>query len=233
MFKRLHHQRVATVLHAFNRDLLQEAECYFGGGTAIVLSLDEYRESVDIDFLCASNDGYRLLRNTVSQDLGQLLTEPLKHLREVRADRYGIRTVLEVDGIPIKVEMVSKGRIAIEGEVDPVFQVPTLSRADMYAEKLLANADRGRDKSVMSRDIIDLAMMIDRWGQIPALSWMKVYVAYGAHVIKEFYRSTEMVHDAPYLSSCLHKMQMNADLISHIPAVLEAATTNIPLGIDK
>ncbi|RJG02238.1 nucleotidyl transferase AbiEii/AbiGii toxin family protein [Noviherbaspirillum sedimenti] len=118
MFKRPHHQRVAKVLHAFNRDLLQEAECYFGGGTAIVLSLDEYRESVDIDFLCASNDGYRLLRNTVSQDLGQLLTEPIKHLREVRADRYGIRTVLEVDGIPIKVEMVSEGRIAIEGGLD-------------------------------------------------------------------------------------------------------------------
>jgi len=26
--------------------------CLFGGGTALVLQLGEYRESVDIDFLC-------------------------------------------------------------------------------------------------------------------------------------------------------------------------------------
>ncbi|MEH0072719.1 nucleotidyl transferase AbiEii/AbiGii toxin family protein [Pannonibacter sp. Pt2-lr] len=37
----------------------------FGGGTAIVLQLDEYRESVDIDFLCASQEGYRLIRQAV------------------------------------------------------------------------------------------------------------------------------------------------------------------------
>src|SRR5260363_28877 len=37
MFNRPHHQRIAKLLHAFNRPLLQEARCFFGGGTAIVL----------------------------------------------------------------------------------------------------------------------------------------------------------------------------------------------------
>lgn len=67
MFERSHHQRIEKILHAFNCDLLSQTRCYFGGGTAIVLSLAEYRESLAIDFLCASNEGYRLLRNTISQ----------------------------------------------------------------------------------------------------------------------------------------------------------------------
>jgi hypothetical protein len=98
MFDRPHHQRIARVLHAFNSDVLSRAQCYFGGGTAIALSLAEYRQSRDVDFLCASKEGYRLLRNIVSPNgFGSLLNEPLKFRREVRADMYGIRTVVEVD----------------------------------------------------------------------------------------------------------------------------------------
>lgn len=68
------------------------------------------------------------------------------------ADRYGIRTTLEVDGVPIKLEIVSEGRIKIEGDLDSVFGVPTLSRSDMFAEMLLANADRGLERSMMIRE---------------------------------------------------------------------------------
>jgi hypothetical protein len=223
MFNRPHHRRIAKILASFNSDLLQRAECFFAGGTAIVLSLNEYRESLDIDFLCASNEGYRLLRNTVSeQGLGALLREPQKHLREVRADRYGIRTVLEVDNIPIRVELVSEARIVIDGRVDPIFGVPTLCRDDMYAEKLLANADRGLDKSTMSRDLIDLAMMINHWGNVPVSAWKKVHVAYGDHVFKAFDSSITLLQDKKYLRSCLQKMHMDEALIDKIPAILEA-----------
>ena len=50
-------------------------------------------------------------------------------------------------------------------------------RVDMYAEKLLANADRGSDRSTSSRDIIDLAMIIMNWRPIPQISWEKVQQA--------------------------------------------------------
>lgn len=219
MFDRPHHKGILKILHAFNSDFLQKAECFFGGGTAIVLSLGEYRESNDIDFLCASINGYRFLRNTVSGDLGQLLKTPIKHLREVRADRYGIRTILEMDGIPIKVEIVSEGRITVYGNLDPIFHVPTLSREDMYAEKLLADADRGMDKSTMSRDIIDLAMMINNWGDIPDQSWMKAYAAYGIHVVKEFQKTVELIHDKKYLADCLQKMHMDKTLLDRISTI--------------
>jgi hypothetical protein len=58
MFERAHHQRIVKVLRAFNSNILNQTQCYFGGGTAIALSLAEYRESRDVDFLCASNEGY-------------------------------------------------------------------------------------------------------------------------------------------------------------------------------
>lgn len=68
----------------------------------------------------------------------------------------------------MKFGIVSEGRIQIGGAMDPATGVPTLARADMYAEKLLANAnaDRYRDKAVPSRDIIDLAMMIGHWVRV-------------------------------------------------------------------
>ncbi|MDR0779102.1 MAG: nucleotidyl transferase AbiEii/AbiGii toxin family protein [Pseudomonadales bacterium] len=224
MFDRAHHQRIAKVLHAFNSDVLSQTQCYFGGGTAITLLLAEYRESRDVDFLCASKEGYRLLRNIISPNgFGSLLKEPLKFCREVRADMYGIRTVVEVDGEAIKVEIVSEGRIALAGSLDPVLGVPTLSREDMYAEKLLANADRGLDKAQTSRDIIDLAMMIGHWGAIPDRAWDKARQAYGEHVVKAFGDSVKLIGDRDYLKHCLRAMHMEEGLLDRIPMILRCA----------
>jgi hypothetical protein len=227
VFKRPHHQSIAKLLKLFDCQLLAQAGCYFGGGTAIVLALGEYRESVDIDFLCASNEGYRLLRNTVSHDLGRLLTAPVTHLRQVRTERDKIFTVLQMDGIPVKVELVREGRVAIEGEVNLALNVPVLSRSDMYTQKLLANADRGLDKSVMSRDIIDLAMMIQGWGDIPAPAWAKAHAAYGNQLAGAFETSLQLVCDTTYLTSCLQKMRMDQALATQIPAVLGRASKQI------
>jgi hypothetical protein len=51
MFERPRHQRIHEVLLSLDAAMLREHRCYFGGGTAIVLKRDEYRESLDIDFL--------------------------------------------------------------------------------------------------------------------------------------------------------------------------------------
>jgi hypothetical protein len=119
-----------------------------------VLALNEYRKSVDIDFLCAFQEGYRELRNTIhGTSLGASLSRPAQLAREVRADRYDIRTFPRIDGVPVKFEIVTEGRIQIEGEMNTATGVPTLKRTDMYAEKLLANTDRYRNKAVASRDI--------------------------------------------------------------------------------
>jgi hypothetical protein len=57
MFKRQRHQHVSKILSAFNSDFLRNNRCYFGGGTRIMMELNEYRESLDIEMLCADNAG--------------------------------------------------------------------------------------------------------------------------------------------------------------------------------
>lgn len=224
MFNRPHHQRIAKFLACLNPAFLAQTGCYFGGGTAIVLSLNEYRESVDVDFLCGSLDGYRILRNTINNvSLGDILAKPVELAREVRADRYGIRTFALIDGTPIKFEIVSEGRIDIGGDMDPLLGVPTLSRQDMYAEKLLANADRCADISVASRDAIDLSMLIDHWGDIPVESWTKARRAYGNSIDVSYAKAIKLVNNKEYLTGCLKKMHMEPALADRIPGLLRSA----------
>ena len=61
--RRPQHRAVAAVLHALDRRFLDEAHCYFGGGTCVSLLLDEFRLSRDVDFLCSDRDGIRRLRS--------------------------------------------------------------------------------------------------------------------------------------------------------------------------
>ena len=164
-FKRPRHLRVWRALKSFNVGLLTDTCCYFGGGTRIVLGLGEYRESADVDFLCADGPGYRRLRNTISQNsLGDILREPITLSREVRADRYGIRTFLDLDGEPVKFEIITEGRILIDADPVADCRFPRSTRLHVLPKKFLANADRWADRSVLSRDVIDLAFMIKGWG---------------------------------------------------------------------
>ena len=226
MFERPHHRSIEKALRTFNAPLLQELGLFFGGGTAIALALGEYRESVDIDFLCSSPDGFKALRGMLSDSINPLLNTPLKHIRDIRTDAYKVLTVIEIDDAKIKIELVREARIALEGQIDQILGIPTLSKVDLYAEKLLANADRGLDKYTLSRDIIDLAMMIHHWGPIPQLAWEKAAKAYGEGLIdKSFQRAAGLIADNEYLANCMHLMQMDKSLLPIIQntATLEAA----------
>jgi len=214
MFKREHHQKVLGILRKMNRDFLQDAKCYFGGGTAIALLHGEYRESIDIDFLCADQDGYRKLRSSVfDKGLGDIFSEPIELMRDVRADRDGIRTVIAASGTPIKFEIVREARIELSGTTVPSLPVPCLTNTDLFAEKLLANADRYADKSALSRDIIDLMMMESKSGCIPKAAWDKAINAYGDSVRGAFEKSKDLLRSNPeYLRSCLTKMGISEEV---------------------
>lgn len=185
-FRREHHRLIASLLKRLNAPLLRESECYFGGGTRIALELGEFRESRDIDFLCASRHGFRTLRELITQkSLGSLLLAAVPLAREVRADRYGIRTFFAVDSTMIKFEIVLEGRIDLAGVMDRKLQVPVLDEDHMVAEKLLANADRGMDESTHARDLIDLAFMAAAYGKRGLRSGLAIaHGAYGAAVLK-------------------------------------------------
>ena len=186
-FRRPWHRLVARVLASLNRALLASSNCYFGGGTRIVMELDEFRESVDVDFLCSDRSGYRLLRNTVTgRSLGDIFTSDYELIREVRRDMYGIRTFLRVDGEPVKFEIIFEGHLSLTGAAPGLFPVDALDQASCIAEKLLAHADRGLDDSTHARDLVDLAFMAACW---PSESWppalQAAEAAYGAVVVRE------------------------------------------------
>ncbi len=168
-FKRARHKLVMQALAALDGRFLAGAKCYFGGGTRVAMALGEYRESADIDLLCADREGYRALRSTVTdKSLGAIMRGKMPLAREVIADRYGIRTFVQVGGEKIKFEIVSEGRIEIAGGIEADFPVPVLTPVSCFAEKFLANADRWNDESFLGRDVIDLAFMILAWSPADA-----------------------------------------------------------------
>lgn len=206
------HKTVLAALHALDAEFLARGECFFGGGTRIVLALGEYRESADVDFLCANREGYRALRSTVSDmSLGRIAKPGLKLAREVIADRYGIRTFLDVAGEKLKLEIILEGRIGLSGGAENGLPVPALDAASCCAEKFLANADRWGDESVLGRDAIDLAFMAARWGREPLRAGVATATeAYGKVVGSDAKRAaTKMLQRADWRRRCVAALSVS------------------------
>jgi len=217
MFERPHHQMIANILFSLDASLLRECHCYFGGGTAVALRYGEFRESVDIDFLVSDREGYRTLRQEMTgpEGIAAIVRKdapPLVPSRDVRADQYGIRTALRTGNAPVKFEVVLEGRIRFEqpGPSDTVCGVTSLSRLDLVTSKILANSDRWLDDSVVSRDLIDLAMMQPS-RPLLAHAIDKATGAYG--------------HSAPGdLSRALARMQERSGWLDHCMKALSIST---------
>ena len=215
-FERPHHQRIAHVLAALDGPKLRQHGCLFGGGTCIALRYGEYRESVDIDFLVSDAAGYRELRQLLTGPggLGTIThphAQPLVALREIRADQYGIRTQVQMDGQAIKLEIVREARIALEPPMadDTVCGVSTLTWLDLATSKLLANSDRQADDGVFSRDVIDLAMM---GLPLPALraALAKATEAYGPSVARDLGKAIDRLHNRTgWLERCMQAMAIH------------------------
>lgn len=218
MFEREHHRRMAKVLEALDAERMLVNGCLFAGGTAMAMRYGEYRRSADIDFLVCRLDGYRQLRQLIvsTQSINALAKAGagLSQIREVRADQYGIRTMLQVDDAPIKFEIILEGRIELDepGEDDRVCGVATLTPLDMVASKLLANSDRWRDDSVLSRDLIDLAMMAPP-KKLLRQAMEKAARAYGQRSIEDdLAKAVQDLRDRPQrLDQCMRELDM-ADL---------------------
>jgi len=219
LFEREHHRRVAQVLAALDAPWLAQQQCWFGGGTAIALRFGEFRESVDIDFLVSDLAGYRALRQRATTLAGlQALARPghtLHALREVRADQYGIRTLLAVEGVPIKFEIVLEARIPLQtpSSTDAVCGVACLTPLDMAASKLLANSDRWADSSAFNRDVLDLALM-----HLPASTLAQALAkarnAYGHSIDTDLSKALRaLLQGRPgWLAECLRSLQIQLPL---------------------
>jgi hypothetical protein len=173
-----------------------EHQCFFGGGTAIALRYGEFRESVDIDFLISDIGLYGKVRNDIRDhhDLSPLLLpgKTLELIRELRTDQYGIRTVIGIGEAKIKLEIISEGRISFDLPEPKEFidGIPSLTRLDSIASKLLVNSDRYADDSVYSRDLIDLAMIKPTKKELH-LAMEKAKKVYGDSIQRDLVRSID------------------------------------------
>jgi len=209
MFARSHHQKIARVLYRLNASLLRELQCYFAGGTAVALRYGEFRESVDMDFLVSDRNSYRKLRQILNTNNGLEPIfydggEPIRTLRDVRMDQYGIRTLLGIDDQQIKFEIILEARMSLDdpSSADQICGLATLTALDMAAEKMLANSDRWRDDSVFSRDLIDLAM-IDLPLKLGIQALTKAEQAYGHSVREDLHKAIARVESQPeWLERC-------------------------------
>ena len=215
MFKRDHHLRIATVLQALDAEALRAHGCLFGGGTAIVLTHGEYRESVDIDFLISDLEGYRKLRQLIKikNDLSPLIRQGLRInvSRDVRTDQYGIRTMIKQGNVEIKFEIIFEGRVSLDSPntKDIVCGVPTLTPLDMATSKLLANSDRWSDDSVFSRDLIDLAMLTIPSSQLQQ-AIRKAQQAYGESIKNDLIKAIETLKERRgRLNECMSALKMD------------------------
>ncbi|RVD61105.1 MAG: hypothetical protein EOS30_07970 [Mesorhizobium sp.] len=212
-FRKPEHRIIAEALALMDRDFLTAAQCWFAGGTAIVLKLGEYRRSLDVDFLCADVDGYRQLRmSAVERGVRAFFPEPVEAVRDFRIDQYGLRTVVKLRGQLIKFEIVREARIPLQGRFDDDLNVPSLTPSDMFAEKLLANADRCQDRAVGYRDAIDLGMLISAYREIPSDAVAKAQAAYGQDIQRKVVWVVNKLRDAEELNYAAEILQMEADM---------------------
>lgn len=230
MFERAHHQRIARLLASLDAAKLAAHQCLFGGGTAIALLHGEYRESRDVDFLVSDRSSYRELRGIVTKDgIAGLFKEPVKQLRDARMDQYGVRTLIEIDAVPIKLEIVLEARIELDSSPPDdrsVCGVRTLGHVDQVAEKLLANSDRWADDEVDSRDLIDLAMMLEG-GRIPLAALDKATRAYDS-IEADLEKAKAHIERPGRLVRCMANLQMTlppALVLDRIRKLKPARTT--------
>ena len=160
-----------------------------------------------LPFICSLGSDYRKLRNTISERNPRILLKDNSELKIERftADQYGIRMAIVIDLIPIKTEIIAEARFELDLPRQPSWSpVECLSITDCFTSKLLANAvreaspteNRYADRSVHSRDLIDLAFLRNSQS-IPPLAIEKAEAAYRV---------------MPSLNAALTKFQADADL---------------------
>jgi hypothetical protein len=235
-FERPEHRIIAEALGLMDREFLTANRCWFGGGTAIVMKLGEYRRSLDVDFLCADADGYRELRTFAAErGVRAFFPEPIEAVRDFQIDQYGLRTVVRLKGQSIKFEVIREGRIQLQGHFDNDLDVSALVPSDMFAEKLLANADRCQDRTTAYRDAVDLGMLVNAYEEIPASALDKAQAAYGTDIRHKVAWVLNRLQDTDELRNAAEALQMDFDAAVIAISTLRSEGTRLwpDAGIDK
>ena len=214
------HIRALDLIERLDSGFLNKAGCYFGGGTRLTMTLGEYRESNDVDFLCSDAAGWRALKSTITNtSLGSVFTHPPELLREVRSDRDAIRTFVQIQGAPVKLEIIKEGNLSLTGETSECLPIVVVDQASSVAQKLLANTDRGRDPAFGFRDIVDIAVIVQSWEEsVFQEGWRRASGAYGDQSIRKGVSNTlDLIEKEPRLwRESLSQMSVQTETMGKI-----------------
>lgn len=232
-FKLAHHNKILMILESLDSEVLNKGSAYFGGGTLIALDFGEYRWSKDVDFICSvSSSGYKHLRTVVFDDGFKGLFRSLERVQVGRGttDQYGIRLSVDIDGVPIKTEIIAEPRFELDPPRYPKWSpVPCLSLSDCFTSKLLANSDRYMDDSVESRDLIDLAVL-RLHSPIPQAAVDKAEKAY--EVIRPLDKAIQRFQErVDYRQKCFSGLQIDNSQISKIIDGVDLLANDLGLNI--
>ncbi|HHP7229661.1 MAG TPA: nucleotidyl transferase AbiEii/AbiGii toxin family protein [Xenococcaceae cyanobacterium] len=219
---------IDIIFSSLDLKLLDECEVYLSGGALVNLyynmamlsqgsqdegaSLVQFRYSQDLDFLC-KNEGFYLLRQRIARNASLLFTDSNSvSFDSPRIDRYAIRLPVRVNDTNFKLEFVVEETL----DLDPVnritrFNIPCLNRIDLIAAKLLANYDRGLDRSKFFRDLIDLCILRLQ-GEFPALAIEKANAAYRLNqsIETSLFETIELFQKDPhYRAKCYQQLQID------------------------
>jgi hypothetical protein len=225
MFRREHHRRIARALELIKIENLLACGCLFGGGTAIVLQLGEYRESVDIDFLCGSIRDYGNIRRGVyDQGSAYLFRDGVKLSRELMQGKSEMRAAIDLeDGErPVKFEIITEGYLGgLLPSQSSVCGVPCLHPQDTMATKLMANADRGLDSAHNFRDLIDLLMVVRTFGPMQEETLRKVRAGYNTTAEQGLLKTVALLDDQPaLLQRAFSALALDPDAANYVVEML-------------
>jgi hypothetical protein len=213
IFKIDHHNHILTIINNLKTEVFEKSFAYFGGGTLITLTNQEYRKSNDIDFICSVGLlGYKQLRTLIFEQGYQGLFSDLSLISLGRStmDQYGIRLLITLNNFFIKMEIIAEARFCVgEPQYFSWSSIPCLNYNDCCTAKLLANADRYMDDSVQSRDLIDLAILRLQ-GKFSSVAIERAENAY--EVIRPLKVAIERFQQREnYRSKCFFSLQIEED----------------------
>ena len=232
-FKLGHHSIILKILECLDCEVLIRGSAYFGGGTLLAFDFEEYRWSKDIDFLASvGTEGYKYLRTVVFDDGHKALFRDLSRIQIGRctSDMYGIRMIVSIDDVHIKIEIIAETRFQLDPPRYPKWSpVPCLSLNDCFTSKLLSNSDRYMDDSIEARDLIDLAVLRLQ-SPLPSSSIDKAEKAY--EVIRPLKKAIERFQERPnYRQECFQGLQIDEAQIPKIIDGVDLLSTDLGLSL--
>jgi len=220
------HRAIESVLSILNVDFIKAHGILFCGGTRLTLENNEYRESLDIDFVPKNLKLFSDLRQEFTKNGARNLfidekmnANEISPVNEFRIDRYGIRFIVKTLCCPVKFEIFSEDRLSFS---DAVFtgagelSIPATAMKDQFAAKFISNCDRVFDRSTFLKDFVDLSILMNRYPELSNYAFRVASDIYGEkHIRASVSKGVQMMQGNGW-AECIERLNIRSSSIASI-----------------